>query len=53
MRLFTAKEKLSSSELPIELIADQLGFSDNSNFAKFFKRQTGLTPKQYRTTEQK
>lgn len=29
-------------------IAHEIGFSDKSNFSKYFKKHTGLTPKQYK-----
>lgn len=28
-------------------VADEVGFSSPSNFSKFFKQQTGKTPKKY------
>lgn len=42
-----SKELLSSNHLAIGEIACRLTY-DPSNFTKFFKRFTGLTPKQYR-----
>ena len=48
VRLMRAKEQLKNSALGIEAIALELGFSDNSNFTKFFKQHTGQTPKQFR-----
>jgi AraC family transcriptional regulator of adaptative response / methylphosphotriester-DNA alkyltransferase methyltransferase len=42
-----AKKLLTSSELPIGEIAHKLDY-DVSNFTKFFKRFTGLTPSAYR-----
>ena len=43
-----AKEMLSGSPLSITEIAYQLGFSDNHNFSRTFKRVTGQTPRDYR-----
>ena len=43
-----AKELLSGSPLSITEIAYQLGFSDNHNFSRTFKRITGQTPGDYR-----
>ncbi|TNC79978.1 MAG: hypothetical protein C9356_16330 [Oleiphilus sp.] len=34
----------------VELVAEQLGFSDASNFTKAFKTWTGKTPRQYSET---
>jgi AraC family transcriptional regulator, regulatory protein of adaptative response / methylphosphotriester-DNA alkyltransferase methyltransferase len=42
-----AKRLLTDQSLSISEIAGNLTF-DPSNFSKFFKRFTGLTPKQYR-----
>lgn len=42
-----AKQMLSNTSLPISAIAYTLTF-DTSNFSKFFKRITGVTPLQYR-----
>lgn len=39
---------LSNQRLSIEQIADHLGFTDASNFAKAFKQWQGVTPSQYR-----
>lgn len=45
----TAKELLKNPSLPISVIAYNLTF-DTSNFSKFFKRTTGITPSQYRSS---
>ncbi|MET4107693.1 helix-turn-helix transcriptional regulator [Hymenobacter sp. UYP22] len=44
-----AKKRLKDTSLPIGTIARQLDY-EVSNFTKFFKRFTGLTPSQYRKT---
>ena len=46
-----AKAKLKSTEMTIQEIAYSLNFTDISFFGKYFKRYTGLSPKQYRNTE--
>lgn len=46
-----AKAKLKSTEMTIQEIAYSLNFPDISFFGKYFKRYTGLSPKQYRNTE--
>ena len=43
-----ARNLLSSSTQPIKAIAGVLGFESSSNFARSFKRWTGLTPKIFR-----
>lgn len=45
-----AKAKLMSTDKPIQDIAWSLGFYDMSFFGKYFKRHTGMSPKQYRKT---
>lgn len=48
LRLEEAKQMLETTDLSIEAIADETGYGDTSFFHKLFKRQTGLTPVQYR-----
>lgn len=43
-----AEAKLKSTDLTIQEIAYSLSFPDISFFGKYFKRYTGLSPKQYR-----
>jgi len=43
-----ARTLLSNSLQPIKVIAGTLGFESSSNFARSFKRWTGLTPKAFR-----
>lgn len=43
-----AEEFLRNTQLPIEDIAERVGFSDASNFRKAFKRWSGNTPAAYR-----
>lgn len=40
---------LSSTHLPVEEIAYRVGFTDQSNFRKAFRRWTGATPSSYRS----
>jgi AraC-like DNA-binding protein len=47
--LLEAKALLSQSNQTILSIAYQIGFEDQSNFIKFFKKETGLTPGQFRS----
>lgn len=43
-----AKNLLRDSALSIAQVADQLDFSDQFFFSKFFKRYTGITPTEFR-----
>ena len=43
-----AQRLLKQEDLAIDLIAEQLGYSDASNFAKAFKAWSGVSPSQYR-----
>ena len=47
-----ARALLSGSTQPIKTIAGALGFESSSNFARSFKRWTGLTPKAFRDQAQ-
>ncbi|HZL12423.1 MAG TPA: AraC family transcriptional regulator [Prolixibacteraceae bacterium] len=47
-QLLEIKRLLVHSNLNVSEIANQLNFDDQSYFTKFFKRETGLTPLQYR-----
>ncbi|MEL6103026.1 MAG: helix-turn-helix transcriptional regulator [Pseudomonadota bacterium] len=47
-----ARALLSGGTQPIKAIAGALGFESSSNFARSFKRWTGLTPKAFRDQTQ-
>lgn len=44
-----AKIMLLNSKITINMIADELGFSDQYVFGKFFKRHTGLSPRSFKS----
>jgi len=43
-----AKRLLVHTDSPVTLIAEELGFEEATNFSKFFKRETGCTPSEFR-----
>lgn len=45
-----AKRMLVNPKLTVADIAGRLGFSDNSYFTRFFKKQAGTTPEEFRRT---
>ena len=47
-RLAAAKQQLIQTDLPISQIVERCGYSDNSNFSRYFQSVTGLTPTQFR-----
>ena len=50
-RIELAKRRLVR-EVPIQEIAEKLGYSSQSNFTSAFRRETGSTPNQFRTRVQ-
>ncbi len=46
--IFRAKRKLILEQETVESLAIDLGFSESTNFVKFFKRVTGETPDDFR-----
>lgn len=48
LRLEEAKQLLESGDLPVEAIANEVGYEDASFFGRLFRRKVGLTPAQYR-----
>jgi LacI family transcriptional regulator len=45
-----AKRLLRESPMPIPKVAESVGFSNRMAFSTFFRRETGLTPSEFRTT---
>ncbi|MGS0724785.1 helix-turn-helix domain-containing protein [Shewanella sp. 0m-11] len=46
--ILEAKRLLVTEQLNINQISDRLGFDETTNFSKFFKKYTRVTPKQFR-----
>jgi AraC-like DNA-binding protein len=43
-----AKRLLAHTSLPVGAIADRLGFDEATHFSKFFRREAGCTPSEFR-----
>lgn len=50
LKIEYACRQIKSGELPLVEIALSAGFGDQSHFSKIFKRQTGMTPNEYKKT---
>jgi transcriptional regulator GlxA family with amidase domain len=48
LRLEEAKQMLESGDLPVEAIANEVGYEDAGFFSRLFRRKVNLTPAQYR-----
>ena len=48
VRVENARRMLALTDRPIYEIAERMGFSDVNNFTRQFKKQTGMTPRDYR-----
>jgi AraC family transcriptional activator of pobA len=46
--ILEAKRLLINQDMTVQEISNHLNFADNSYFTKFFKKQTGLTPEEFR-----
>ncbi len=51
-RLALARRLLRDTDKSISQIAECTGFTDQSNFSRYFKRENGCTPMEYRSNEQ-
>ena len=47
-RVKEAKRLLATTDLPIAVVANKVGYQDFSYFGRIFKKRTGCTPKGYR-----
>ena len=49
LRIREARRLLARSGVPLTIIAESLGFSDQFAFSHFFKKTVGCSPRQFRT----
>jgi transcriptional regulator GlxA family with amidase domain len=47
LRVDVAKQLLESSGLKVDAVGDRVGYRDLSTFRRLFKRETGLSPRDY------
>lgn len=52
LRMNSAKELLKNTSLPVKDILCRVGYVDESNFMRKFKKKEGITPMQYRCISQ-
>jgi AraC-like DNA-binding protein len=50
-RALEAQRLLAHTSLPVAQVADRLGFDEATNFVKFFRREAGCTPTEFRRTQ--
>lgn len=48
LRVETAKQLLETTELSFDAIVERVGYTDVSSFRRLFKRQTNVSPREYR-----
>ncbi len=48
--ILEAKRQLAYTDWGVKKISDNIGFKDNSYFLRLFKKKTGMTPDQFRTS---
>ncbi len=53
IRTEKAKELLETTYLPIKEIVEQVGFVDENNFSRAFRKREGVSPTQYRSVHQR
>lgn len=53
LRIDKARSLLRHTDMPVSELAEELGYADENYFGKVFKKQTGLSPLQYRKHSRK
>ena len=51
-RMDNAQELLKSTTLPVQDIASLSGYDDAAYFTRLFKKKTGISPRDYRKTNE-
>ena len=51
MNVATYENKITYAQMEIKEIADFVGYSDQNYFSRFFKKETGFSPLEYRQKE--
>ena len=51
-RIAAARELLAATSLSVSDICEQIGFSNMSNFSRYFKKEVGVAPLKYRALHQ-
>ena len=52
VRMSKARELLRQTDLPINVIAREIGYEDPLSFSKIFKKRYNVSPLQYRRNEE-
>ena len=52
MRIEAAKKHLETTDMPVNEIAEKVGYSTPSHFCNIFKKKCGITPGEYRAMKQ-
>lgn len=52
-RIEKAKECLAASNWKVQAVAEYVGFEDSAYFSRVFKKETGMSPKEYRNALEK
>ena len=52
-RIAKAKERLLASDWKVQAVAEYVGFEDSAYFSRVFKKETGMSPKEYRNAHEK
>lgn len=51
LRMQKAKDLLKNTRLPVNLISEQVGYPDYHHFAKIFRKEFGMTPSEFRSSQ--
>lgn len=51
IRIELAKRYLRDVSIPMTFVTQRLGFAEDRSFFRFFRNKTGLTPAQFRLSE--